>query len=91
MEQAVARARELAPDQPQTRIAQGYLYYWGHLDYERAMREFDAAAALQPSNSELQWVIGSVQRRQGRMQDALARTPRDIVANYRFVDFSARR
>jgi TolB-like protein/Tfp pilus assembly protein PilF len=83
VEQAVARARELAPDQPQTRIAQGYLHYWGHLDYERAMREFEAAAALQPSNSELQWVIGSVQRRQGRMQDALASFSRASVLDPR--------
>lgn len=71
-ELAVARARTLAPDLPQTRIAEGYLYYWGHLDYDNAMREFEAAATHQPSNSELQWVIGSVRRRQGRVEEALA-------------------
>ena len=47
-------------------------WYWGHLDYDRALEHFTAARARQPSNSELLRGIGLVQRRQGRLEEALA-------------------
>ena len=70
--QAVDRAFALDPNLPEARIALGYLYYWGHLDYERALEQFLAVRERQPNNSELLWVIGSVQRRQGDWDQALA-------------------
>ncbi len=71
VEAAVAAADRLAPGEAQTHIARGYLRYWGHLDYDGAMREFDAARSEEPANAELLWAIGSVQRRQGRFEEAL--------------------
>jgi tetratricopeptide (TPR) repeat protein len=70
--QAVDRAVALGPDLPEAWIARGYVYYWVHLDYERALEQFRAARERQPNNSQLLWVIGSVERRQGRWDQALA-------------------
>ncbi len=69
---AIDRALAIDRDLPEGQIALGYYYYWGHLDYARAMERFDAVRAQQPNNSELLWVIGSVHRRQGRWDLALA-------------------
>ena len=60
---AADRALALRPDLPEARIARGYLYYWGHLDYDRALQQFRAARERQPNNSQLLWVIASVERR----------------------------
>jgi serine/threonine-protein kinase len=70
--QAVDRAFALDADLPEARIALGYFYYWGHLDYERALEEFRTARKRQPNNTELLWLIGSVQRRQGDWGEGLA-------------------
>jgi TolB-like protein/Tfp pilus assembly protein PilF/tRNA A-37 threonylcarbamoyl transferase component Bud32 len=70
---AVDRAAQLAPELGETRIARGYLYYWGRGDYPRALEEFEVARRQQPGNSELLTAIGYVERRQGRWDSALAR------------------
>ena len=69
---AVDRAFALAPDLPEARMALGSWYYWGSLDYRRALEQFNAVRERQPNNSELLWLIGSVQRRQGNYEQALA-------------------
>ena len=54
----------------EARVALGYYYYWGYLDYDRALREFEAARRLQPSNSD---VLG---RSAYASADGAAGTPR---------------
>lgn len=68
---AVEEAVALAPDDPKTRIAQGYLAYWGRLDYDTALDFFNGVGASTSSDIELLWVFASVQRRQGRYEEAL--------------------
>jgi len=51
----------------------GFYRYWGFLDYEGAIREFEAALRRQPSNSELLQAIGYVERRRGRWEESLGR------------------
>jgi serine/threonine-protein kinase len=70
---AVDRALRLAPELAETRIARGYLFYWGLGDYGRALDEFEAARRQQPGNSELLTAIGYVERRRGQWDSALAR------------------
>jgi len=69
--EAVRQAVALAPDHPETHVARGYLAYWGSLDYGAAMEAFDEAGAGESSDSELLWVVASVQRRQGHFDEAL--------------------
>jgi tetratricopeptide (TPR) repeat protein len=73
VKRAAEAAARIAPDLAEARVALGYFYYWGRLDYERALREFEAARRLQPSNSEVLGAIGYVERRRGHWDAAVAR------------------
>ena len=70
---AVDAAVALAPNLPETHAALGYYYYWGLLDYDRALQEFELARRQQPSSSDLLQAIGYVERRRGRWEESLAR------------------
>ena len=70
---AADAAVRFGPDLAEARVALGYYYYWGHLDYDRALREFEAARRLQPSNSDVLGAIGYVERRRGHWDAAVAR------------------
>jgi len=78
---AVDRALELKPDLPEAHLALGYYYYWGSLDYDRALEQFAIAQKDQPNNSELIAAIGYVQRRQGKFQQATANLKRAVELN----------
>jgi len=75
---AADKALQLKPDLPEAHLALGYYYYWGHLDYERALHEFGIAQKSQPNNSDLLAAIGWVQRRQGKLDEALANIKRSF-------------
>ena len=86
---ALDAAVRLGPELPETRMALGYWSYWAELDYAGAIREFEAALASQPSNSELLQAMGYVERRRGRWQESLDRfvealryDPRSGVRNF---------
>lgn len=68
---AIDRALELDPALPEAHTALGYYFYWGFLDYDRALESFATAEDLAPSSRWLLSGIGSVLRRQGRMEGAL--------------------
>jgi eukaryotic-like serine/threonine-protein kinase len=69
---AADAALGVAPELADAHVALGYYWYWGHLDYERALAEFQTARRLQPSNSEVLGAIGYVERRRGRWDEAVA-------------------
>ncbi len=69
--QAVDRALALDPDLPEAHMALGYYYYWGFLEYDRALAEFAITERAQPNNDLLFNGIGSVHRRRGEMEKAL--------------------
>ncbi len=69
---AAEAARAIAPDLPETHIALGYYHYWGELNYEAALREFEAARRQQPSDADLLRAIGLVERRRGRWNESVA-------------------
>ncbi len=69
---AVDRARQLTPDLPDTHYALCVYYYWGHLDYDRALEHCNIALRSWPNSWLLYIYSGSIKRRQGRFDDALA-------------------
>jgi serine/threonine-protein kinase len=73
---ALERAATLAPDRPEVRVATGFLRYWGDGDYTGALAEFEAAAAELPNNGDALIGAGSVLRRLGRYEEAIARFER---------------
>ncbi len=70
--EALDRAIALAPEAVETRLAQGYFYFYGHGDSQEALRHFGAAAALKPSDADVTTAIGLIQRNQGLWEEALA-------------------
>ncbi|MFZ5624451.1 MAG: protein kinase domain-containing protein, partial [Gemmatimonadota bacterium] len=81
--QAVDRALALDPSLVEARLAEGYVYYWGYQDFERAFGILSELRREQPNNSELWWVLGSLQRQAGRLDEALASTQRALQLNPR--------
>jgi TolB-like protein/class 3 adenylate cyclase len=68
---AAERALQIVPDLPEGRIAVGRYWYWGHRDYERAQAHIAAALEQRPGDSEALLLLGYVERRSGRMREAL--------------------
>src|SRR5262249_44885899 len=69
---SVDRAQELAPDLPQVHIALADFHYFGHRDYDPAVREFERAVQLAPSQADALAGIAFIHRRKGEWPQALA-------------------
>jgi len=70
--EALQRAKALDPDLPEVYAAEGYYYYWGFLDYERALAVLEPALAASPNDSGLHEVIAFVYRRAGDFDEAVS-------------------
>jgi serine/threonine-protein kinase len=68
--QAIDAALEIDPELTETHIALGLYYYWGLLDYSKALRQFDIALNQSPKNPECSFWIAAVHRRAGNMEIA---------------------
>jgi len=71
-EQALERARALAPDAIATQIAEGYYRYWGQLDYAGANSALDAVLKEAPQNASLWNLKAAAARRAGDMDGSVA-------------------
>jgi len=69
---AIDHAVQLAPDQPDVIRDLGNFYYYAHLDYPRALEQFDRLAELQPNDATVFSSKGLIERRQGDWATALA-------------------
>ncbi len=68
--EAADHALQLNPRLAEAHISLGFYYYWGFLDYDNALKEFAIAQRSQPNNSLVLLAVGSVYRRQGKMEEA---------------------
>ena len=68
---ALDRAVTLAPDHPQTRLAQGQWAFYARQDVEGALKLFAELRSQQPNNSELRWHLGRAQRTRGDFEGSL--------------------
>ena len=64
-------ALQLQPNLAEAHLALGQCDYWIDQDYERALAELGAAAALSPNDAESGRLIASIKRRQGKWQESL--------------------
>ena len=83
------RALDLAPDLAYGHWALGAWHYRVNLDYDRALEEIDLALEGIPGEVDLHTLAGSVHRRNGEMEEAIARyrdaaelDPRQAMAPY---------
>jgi TolB-like protein/Tfp pilus assembly protein PilF len=81
--EALDRAIALAPEAVETRLAQGYFYFYGQGDIQEALRHFAAAEALKPSDAGVITAIGLILRGMGRWEEALAAFERARTYDYR--------
>jgi len=68
---SIDQAMAIDPDLAQAHGALGLYYYWGFLDYDKALREFSLARESQPNDARLLESIAFVHRRQGNFETAL--------------------
>jgi TolB-like protein/Tfp pilus assembly protein PilF len=69
--QAIDRAVRLAPDDPGVIENLGDFYYYAYRDYARATEQYLRLAQLRPNDPAMFYSLGLIQRREGRMADAL--------------------
>jgi TolB-like protein/DNA-binding winged helix-turn-helix (wHTH) protein/tetratricopeptide (TPR) repeat protein len=68
---AANRAVELDPSLPEAWLAKGYVHYYGERDYAAALAAFEHAADQVPNDVNAKVAIAYVQRRQGKLAEAI--------------------
>ncbi len=66
----------LQPDLPDGHLALGLYHYWGHRDYDRALKELEQARGGLPA--EALFVVSAVARRQGKFDQAIRHEQQSI-------------
>jgi serine/threonine-protein kinase len=62
---AIDNAFKIDPDLPDVHLALGYYYYWGYLNYSKALEEIEIAESILKNNSECVYLKASIYRRAG--------------------------
>ena len=65
-------ALRLSPTLGEAHMALGLCLYWGEKKYDAALKEFEVAAQISPSNAKIYDYVGGIYRRQGRWREAVA-------------------
>jgi TolB-like protein/Tfp pilus assembly protein PilF len=81
--QATHRALQLQPDLLEAHIADGYHWYWGLRDYERALAALERARRIDGSHARVEAAIGNVLRRRGDFRQALEHKRRAVMLDPR--------
>ena len=71
-------ALALDPDNVETHIGLGYYFYYGHRDYDTALKHLDRASDIAPGRPEPYNGRGSILRRRGEYDLALAQYERSL-------------
>jgi TolB-like protein/Tfp pilus assembly protein PilF len=82
-QKAAERALELQSELPEAHLSMGYVHYWGHRDYEAALAEFDKARKTLPNSANVLTAMAFVNRRQGKMEQALNELQRSAALSPR--------
>ena len=72
----IDRALAIAPALPDAHLALAVFYYWGHRDYDPALRELDRVVDLQPNNAKAQGFYAWIYRRRGEWKQSVAAAER---------------
>ena len=69
--EAIEKARKIDANFAELYLIEGLYWYWGHLDYERALYNMDKAIEMMPGNEEAHMARGYVSRRMGLFDQGL--------------------
>lgn len=81
--EAIEKARSIDPDFAELFMAEGFYWYWGALDYERALYKLDKAIEMMPGNDEAYMWRGWVSRRAGLWEQAVVSMQESLKLNPR--------
>jgi TolB-like protein len=81
--EAIDRARQMGTESAELYTAEGFYWYWGHLDYERALYNLDKAIELMPGNHEAWMWRGWASRRAGLWDQAVSSMRQAVRLNPR--------
>jgi serine/threonine protein kinase/Flp pilus assembly protein TadD len=84
-EAAIQAASRNRPDAGETRLARAWNFYWGYLDYDRALAELELADQTLPNDSRVFELTGYIQRRQGRWEESALNLKRAVDLDPRNV------
>ena len=79
----IERALTITPTLPEAHLALAIFHYWGHRDYDSALRALDRAIELQSSNSASRQFRAAIYRRRGEWRRSLAESERALELNPR--------
>ena len=77
-EAAVREAFRIRPNAGEAHLARAYHLYNGYLDYDGALAELEIARRSLPNHARIFTVMGYIQRRQGRWEEAIRSLERAI-------------
>ncbi len=80
-EAALKEAQRIAPETGETLYAQARIFYYGYLDFTRALATLEEAAKSLPNSAEVTVTRGLLYRRFGRWQEAFAQFKRATELN----------
>ena len=82
---AIQGAVRIRPDAGETHRARAEHLYFGYLDYEGALAELEVARRSLPNDSRIFLLMGFIQRRQGRWEEAIRSFERSLELDPRNV------
>jgi TolB-like protein/cytochrome c-type biogenesis protein CcmH/NrfG len=85
---SIDKGRSIAPDLPELQIADGLYYYWGYRDYENALRVLAPVLETYPNNVDVNKLLGWINRRYGRFEDALEHMHKALTLEPRSVELA---
>lgn len=80
---ALDTAFRLQPGFPEGHLARASYFYWGYRDYDRALQDLAIAQKGLPNNPKILQLQGTIYRRQGRWQEAIAAEQKVVGLNPR--------
>jgi len=81
--EAIERARVIDPDFAELYMAEGFYWYWGYLDYERALYKLGKAIEMMPGNDEAYMWRGWASRRAGLWEQTVSSMQQSLKLNPR--------
>lgn len=81
--ESIERARAIDPNFAALYVAEGFYWYWGYLDYERALYKLEKAIEMMPGNDDAYMWHGWVSRRAGLWEQALTSMQQSLKLNPR--------
>jgi TolB-like protein/Flp pilus assembly protein TadD len=83
---ALENAQKLAPNSPETLLAEGYYQYWVLSDYGAAKTTFGRVSKTSPSNSEVPLALGRVAWREKHWDESIAYFEQALVLDPRNLE-----